>query len=111
MLGGERKFIHRIKHNEGWVTEHDHKEDIIHDHFASVMGRGPSRVMDLNWENLHFGEVGMEGIDAPFTVEEVQQAINQMPSNKAPGPDGFTGAFFKKCWSIIKEDVMRDTSI
>jgi hypothetical protein len=24
-----------------------------------------------------------------------------------PGPDGFTGIFFKKCWGIIKYDVMR----
>jgi hypothetical protein len=30
-----------------------------------------------------------------------------MPSDKAPGPDGFTGAFFKKCWDIIKGDIMK----
>ena len=29
-----------------------------------------------------------------------------MPFDKAPGPDGFTGAFFKACWEIIKDDVM-----
>ena len=29
-----------------------------------------------------------------------------MPSDKALGPDGFTGAFFKACWEIIKDDVM-----
>jgi hypothetical protein len=28
-----------------------------------------------------------------------------MPSDKAPGPDGFNGVFFKKCWNIIKEDI------
>uniref|UniRef100_A0A453I1L4 Reverse transcriptase domain-containing protein n=1 Tax=Aegilops tauschii subsp. strangulata TaxID=200361 RepID=A0A453I1L4_AEGTS len=27
--------------------------------------------------------------------------------HKAPGPDGFTGTFFKKCWGIIKHSVMR----
>ena len=28
-----------------------------------------------------------------------------MPPDKAPGPDGFTGAFFKAYWDIIKDDV------
>lgn len=35
------------------------------------------------------------------------ETINDMLSDKAPGPDGFTGAFFKKCWNIIKYDFMR----
>ena len=24
----------------------------------------------------------------------------------APGPDGFTGAFFRSCWAIVKGDLM-----
>jgi len=28
-----------------------------------------------------------------------------MPSEKAPGPNGFIGCFYKKCWPIIKEDL------
>jgi hypothetical protein len=42
----------------------------------------------------------------PFSEAEVKGAIFQMPSDKAPGPDGFTGAFFKRCWETIKEDLM-----
>lgn len=26
--------------------------------------------------------------------------------DKAPGPDGFTGRFYKACWPTIKQDVM-----
>jgi hypothetical protein len=39
-------------------------------------------------------------------VEEVWAAIKSLPAVKAPGPDGYTGKFYKKSWPIIKEDFM-----
>jgi hypothetical protein len=39
--------------------------------------------------------------------EEILQEINQFHPDKAPGPDGFTIHFFKRCWSIIKFDFIR----
>ena len=29
-----------------------------------------------------------------------------MEGDKVPGPDNFTIAFFQKCWSVVKNDVM-----
>jgi hypothetical protein len=29
-----------------------------------------------------------------------------MPQNKAPGPDGFIGHFFRKCWPILQHDII-----
>jgi hypothetical protein len=101
-----KNHIQRIKHNGGWVTNHSQKEKIIHDHFATVMGRGPPREYDFNWESIAFSEVPMTGIEDPFSEEEVHNAISQMPADKVPSPDGFTGAFFKKCWPTMKEDVL-----
>ena len=31
----------------------------------------------------------------------------EMPSDRAPGTDGYTALFFKKCWPIISSDMMR----
>jgi hypothetical protein len=31
-----------------------------------------------------------------------------MPVSKAPGPDGFTGLFFRKCRQVIRHDVMAE---
>ena len=41
-----------------------------------------------------------------FSEQEVWETIKGLPSDKASGPDGFTGLFYKVCWSIIKDDVM-----
>ena len=43
---------------------------------------------------------------APFSEKKVFDAIAQMKNNKAPGPDGFSVEFYKKCWHIIKGDLL-----
>jgi mannosylglycoprotein endo-beta-mannosidase len=51
-------------------------------------------------------EAENEILTAPFTEEEVFEAISQMELNKAPGPDGFPAEFYQKCWEVIKDDLM-----
>lgn len=38
-------------------------------------------------------------------MEEIKQAIDEIPADKAPGPDSFSGGFFKRCWEVIKLDL------
>jgi hypothetical protein len=38
--------------------------------------------------------------------EEVRKVVFAMNSDKAPGPDGFTMAFFPACWDILRLDIM-----
>jgi hypothetical protein len=102
-----KNYIQQIKHNNGWVTDHVAKEQVVHNHFNTVMGRGNARAVDFNWDAIHFDNPSLDSMGDPFTKEEVRNAINQMPSDKAPGPDGFTRAFFKRCWNIIKGGIMK----
>ncbi|GJR97192.1 hypothetical protein Tco_0269366 [Tanacetum coccineum] len=39
------------------------------------------------------------------TDMEIKNAIFDIGDTKAPGPDGFTSAFFKKAWGIVGNDV------
>ena len=45
-------------------------------------------------------------LERDFSKEEVVKVLHEMKGDKAPGPDGFTMAFFQKCWSVVEIDVM-----
>lgn len=46
-------------------------------------------------------------MERPFEEEEVFKALGEMCGDRAPGPDGFTIAFYKKCWGVVKDDFMK----
>ena len=60
-------------------------------------------------DGLDFACIGEEErltLEKEFTKEEVIQVLKEMEGDKAPGPDGFTMAFFHNCWSVVEKDVM-----
>lgn len=44
-------------------------------------------------------------LDNDITLDEIREAVMKAPSEKAPGPDGYIGGFFKSAWDIIKYDL------
>ncbi|XP_073149348.1 uncharacterized protein [Henckelia pumila] len=51
-------------------------------------------------------EARWEVLIRDVSVEEVKSALFNIEDDKAPGPDGFGAAFFKKAWSIVDGDVI-----
>ena len=47
-----------------------------------------------------------EILTAPFSEKEVFEAISQMKNNRTPRSDGFPAEFCKRCWHIIKGDLL-----
>jgi hypothetical protein len=69
------------------------------------MGSSNNPEMQYNLEELVRNHEGLDQVSAPFSKEEIDNVVRQMPVDKAPGPDGFNWMFFKKCWHIIREDI------
>lgn len=57
---------------------------------------------DLN--SLIDAHEGLDILHTPFLKKEIDQLIKDLPTDRAPGPDGFSGLFIKKCWPIICHD-------
>ena len=53
---------------------------------------------------FHRAGIDLSILEEPFTEEEIWATIQSLPADRAPGPDGFTGRFYKTCWPIIKSD-------
>lgn len=93
----------------GTVVSQDDKAKLVYNHYAQVMGTPTTRTKAINWQELGYEHHDLEDLDldAPFTEEEIASVVKEMPPEKAPGPDGFIGMFYKKCWSIVKDDIVQ----
>jgi hypothetical protein len=80
------------------------------EYYHKLLGVSSDREHTINLEELHIPSHDLSELESPFSEEEVWKAILSLPSNKAPGPDGFTGKFYKSCWQIIKGDILAATS-
>ena len=55
--------------------------------------------MDKFLETCNFPKLNQEGIEnlnRPITITEIETVIRNLPENKRPGPDGFTAEFHQK---------------
>jgi len=106
-----KKIICKLVSDEGHLlTSHEEKENNIHHLYSHLLGESLDLEVTVNLEELNIPRFDMSDLETPFTEEEIWKTICSLPSNKAPGPDNFTGNFYKACWPLIKDDIMAAVS-
>ncbi|XP_026399197.1 uncharacterized protein LOC113295052 [Papaver somniferum] len=51
-------------------------------------------------------EEDQQNLDVIPEAEEIKNIIFEMDPESAPGPDGFSGIFYRSCWETIKYDLV-----
>lgn len=105
-----KKRIFQLEQDEGTIIGQENLKLYITEYYKQLFGPpeencvspDESRVEDVP----QLTAVENDILTAPFSEKEVFEAISQMKNNKAPDPDGFLAEFYKKCWHIIKGDLL-----
>ncbi|XP_073360435.1 uncharacterized protein [Aegilops tauschii subsp. strangulata] len=101
-----KNFIPHIRHNGELVSQQERNEEIFSDAYEQLLGQALARDVDVDLSFLDMAQLDLSELDTIFTEEEVWSAIKEMHPERAPGPDGFTAAFYQKVWPIIKHEIM-----
>ncbi|RVX03380.1 DEAD-box ATP-dependent RNA helicase 28 [Vitis vinifera] len=96
----------------GWrqgseMTEDQEVREGIVNAFQHLLSEEPGWRADI--EGLHLNRLNScetEVLELPFTEEEIHSVLMEMNGDKAPGPDGFTVAFWQTCWEFVKEEIV-----
>ena len=105
------KFFHAnatIKHRKNLITTledqngamhsvHKEKADILWDSFKDRLGRSEFKALSLDLNSLLQASNNLGCLEMPFTIEEIDNVIQQLSIDKSPGPDDFNTDFVKKC--------------
>ena len=83
----------------------EEKAGAFFNHYEDLLGTCAHNPLTLDLDQLDLPKKDLSGIDVCFSEEEIWQTIKEIPLGKAPGPDDFTGLFYRTAWPIIKEDI------
>ena len=92
-----KSHIDKIFAGDSILIQEAEKANAFHAHFDDLLGTSSARGLHLDLEELGLPKIDLQGIDFCFSEEEIWSAIQEIHPEKAPGPDGFTGAFFSRC--------------
>ena len=117
----KRNHIYTLKNAQGmWIDKAVEIEETITTHFQNLYTTAQNPGMDNEEQlseniDLVFSELDLPqlsasnklSLQAPFTAQEIKDAMDSIHSNKSPGNDGFSSAFFHAHWDTVGDTVVR----
>ncbi|GKD29751.1 hypothetical protein Tco_1240529 [Tanacetum coccineum] len=101
-----RSRIDVVTSDDGMVYENDKVAESFVHHYEMFLGQPGDTTYFCANDLFRCRLEENEALDMtrPVTRQEVKSALFSMGNDKAPGPDGYTVAFFKESWDIVADD-------
>lgn len=102
-----KNYLFAISHNGLTFTEDEAKAGIVFDYYNNLLGKPFAREHRIDLAQLDLPHLDLEVLAAPFSPEEIFRCVRETPPDRVPGPDGFSGAFYRAAWDVVGPDVVR----
>ncbi|XP_066323685.1 uncharacterized protein [Miscanthus floridulus] len=102
-----KNYLFAINHNGQTFSEEEAKAGIVYSYYNELLSKAFHRQHRIDLAQLDLPRLDLSDLVTLFTAEEVARIVRDTPADRAPGPDGFNGAFYKAAWEIVGPDVVR----
>lgn len=103
-----RNRITRLRlSDDSWIEDEDQIGSTFAHFYSDLFNSAEPRCFDSVLESVAplISQDDNSLLMKEVSFDEVKSAVFDLGCNKAPGPDGFTGAFFQKSWPIVGDQV------
>jgi hypothetical protein len=83
-----------VRIGEEIVTDQERKVEAFTEAYFQLLGRIQPREYSIDLQELEIPVAQLQDLDAMFTEEEIWRVVKDLHPDRAPGPDGFIGAFY-----------------
>ena len=97
----EKTQINRIRNEKGEVTTDTAEiQRIMRDYYKQLYANKMDNLEEMdNFLEMHnlprLNQEEIENMNRRITNNEIETVVKNLPTNKSPGPDGFTGEFYQ----------------
>ena len=97
----EKNQINQIRNEKGEVTTDNVEiQKIIRHYYEQLYGNKIDNLEEMDrfvekFNLLRLNQEEIEIMNTPITSTEIEAVIKNLPENKSPGLDGFTGEFYQ----------------
>ena len=92
----------KIRNETGEITTDNREiQRIIRDYYQQLYDNKTNNLEEMDeflekYNLLKLNQEEIENLNRPITSMEIKTVIKNVPTNKRPGPDGFTGECYQK---------------